>query len=217
MTRFRLALLPLLSLPLAAQAWDLRLEVPFPKGQNLPLTLIQGTTQSIQGGLDTGKGYIASVNHRIIRVGPILRLDWGMEFAKMNTDGKVQKGAETFQSKLDQMGFGVGVNANFSVPFTGIAGEMGLIHRFQNYQFEANGVKNDKNLSRTWLRVGARWNLPIPLPVVSPYVAASYQQPVSKDKPVQVNNVADLGNYLSAQGNGQEFDRMWTFGVGLTF
>ena len=36
------ALLGLCGLSLAAQSWDLRWEVPFPKGQNLPQTLLAG-------------------------------------------------------------------------------------------------------------------------------------------------------------------------------
>jgi len=55
------------------------------------------------------------------------------------------------------------------------------------------------------------------MPLVSPYLAASYQQPLSKDHPVRVNSVQDLSAYLSAQGSGQEFSRMWTFGVGVQF
>jgi hypothetical protein len=60
-----------------------------------------------------------------------------------------------------------------------------------------------------------RWRFPMPL--VAPYVAASYQQPISKDKPVHVGSVSDVASYLNAQGSGQEFDRMWTFGVGVEF
>ena len=92
---------------------------------------------------------------------------------------------------------------------------MGAIQRFQRYEFEAGGVAQKQDLSRTWLRVGARWRLP--LPVLKFYLAASYQEPLSKDRPVRVNTVSDLGTYLNAQGSGQEFERMWTFGAGIQF
>ncbi len=216
MSLCRSALTSLLALPLVAQTYDFRLEVPYPKGQNLPMTMVGGTTQlATQGGLDTGKGYIFSATHRLVRVGPILRLDWGFEVARFNADGQLTQGTSTWQSKLDQMGFGIGLHAQFNVPFTGLTGEMGLIQRLQNYKFEAAGVKTDKNLSRTWLRVGGRFTLPVPL--LNPYICASYQQPVSKDRPVQINGLKDIGAYLNAQGSGQEFDRLWTFGVGIAF
>jgi hypothetical protein len=225
MSALRIANLALLALPLSAQAWDFRLEVPFPKGQSLPLTLIQGTGQLAQGGLDTGKGTILSVNHRILRLGPVLRLDWGLEFTRFNADGAIDLGAGSmnsvqhlpgaFRSKLDQVGLGAGIHATFNVPFTGLAGEMGLIQRFQSYRFEGAGARTEQNLSRTWLRVGGRFTLPMPL--LNPYVCASYQQPVSRDKPVQISRAQDILTYLNAQGSGQEFERVWTFGVGIAF
>jgi hypothetical protein len=63
--------------------------------------------------------------------------------------------------------------------------------------------------------VGARWRLPIP--AINPYVAASYQQPITKDRPLKLSSVTDLTSYLTAQGQGREFERMWTFGVGVQF
>lgn len=207
--------LPLIlaTLPLSAQAWDLRVEVPFPKGQNLPQTLLQGTSNYLSGDLDTGHGAIFTVSHRIIRMGPVLKFDWGVEVASWKANGQIQGANQA--SSLKQYGAGIGVNAQFWVPFTGIAGEMGLIQRFQKYQFEAAGTSQDHTLSRTWLRVGARWRLPIP--AINPYVAASYQQPITKDRPLKLSSVADLTSYLTAQGSGQEFERMWTFGVGVQF
>ena len=65
------------------------------------------------------------------------------------------------------------------------------------------------------VHVGARVRLPFP--VIKPYLAASYQQPLSKDRPVALGSVSDLQALLTAQGSGQEFERMWTFGVGLQF
>jgi len=225
MLAFRTAVIALLALPLAAQNWDFRLEVPFPKGQSLPLTLIQGTGQLAQGGLDTGKGYILSVNRYLLRVGPILRFDWGLEFTRFNADGAIDLGAGSmnsvqhlpgsFGSKLNQVGLGAGIHATFNVPFTGLAGEMGIIQRFQNYRFEGAGARAEQNISRTWLRVGGRFTLPMPL--LNPYVCASYQQPVSRDKPVRISQAQDVVNYLNAQGSGQEVERVWTFGVGIAF
>jgi len=208
----------LLALPLSAQAWDLRLEVPMPKGQNLPDTFIQGTGQLIgQRRLDTGRGFIATASHRIVRVGPVLKFEWGAEFSHWQADGTVLDGAATVDSRLKQSGLGLGVSAQFWVPFTGLAGELGVIGRFQSYKLEAGGASQEKNLARPWLRVGLRYSLPIPLPVVTPYLAASYQQPITKDRPVHVDSVSDLASYLGAQGSGQEFERTWTFGVGIAF
>jgi len=208
--------LTVLALPLSAQAWDLRLEVPFPQGQNLPQTLIQGTGTLIrQKSLDTGSGFTFTASHRILRVGPVLKLEWGAEFSQWKADGEVQQGAATVGSSLKQSGLGLGLNAQFWVPFTGLAGELGVMERFQNYKLALAGVEQTKNLARPWLRVGIRYSLP--LPVINPYFAASYQQPITKDKPVNINSVGDVAGYLGAQGSGQEFQRMWTFGVGVSF
>jgi len=206
-----------LALPLSAQAWDVRMDIPFPKGQSLPQTLIGGTVDLAQKKLDTGKGYILVVNHRIIRVGPVLKLEWGAEFSHLQADGEVTQNAITTGSRLKQDGIGLGLNAQFWVPFTGLAGEMGVIERFHSYKLEVDGETQTKNLARPWLRVGLRYNLPIPLPVVTPYLAASFQEPITKDRPVKVDSASDLGSYLGTQGSGQEFQRMWTFGVGVTF
>lgn len=212
---FQCLALPLIALPLAAQAWDVRLEVPFPKGQSLPLTLLRGTGELVQGSLDTGKGAILSVSHRIVRVGPVLKFEWGAEITQWKADGQIQTGGGAQASSLKQTGLGLGVNAQFWVPFTGIAGELGLIERVQSYRYEGAGATRDQTLARPWLRVGLRWNLPFP--GISPYLAASYQEPLTRDKPVRVNSAQDLGDYLNAQGAGQEFQRLWTFGVGVAF
>lgn len=212
----RLAILPicLASIPLCAQ-WDLRLELPRPSGQSLPQTVITGTGQLVAGDLDTGKGFIASAHRQLFRVGPLLKLEAGLEYSQFSADGSLAKGTASQGTRLKQQGLGAGLNAQVWVPFVGIAGEIGLIQRFQRYTFDTNGAASAKDLSRTWLRVGARWR--IPAPVVQPYLAASYQQPVTKDHPVKLSSVADLATYLASQGSGQEFERMWTFGVGVTF
>lgn len=214
----RLPLLPILaalSLPLAAQTWDVRFDVPFPEGQNLPQTLLAGANQVASGRLDTGHGFILGVNHRIWRLGPVLKLNWGVEAAHWTAGGTVQQGSSNLGSRLKQYGAGIGVDAQFWVPFTGLAGEVGLIQRLQHYQFEANGAGTSHDLSRTWFRVGIRAR--VPLPVIRPYLMASYQQPVTKDRPVHLGSVNDLAAYLKAQGSGQEFQRLWTIGVGLEF
>ena len=211
---------------MAGQAWDIRAEVPFPKGQSLPKTLLSGSGQLVSGGLDTGNGGILSVSHRLLRVGPVLRLEWGAELTTLETNGQInllKSGtSETWETKLKQMGFGIGVNAQLWVPFLGISGEIGAIQRFQQYKHSIEGVEaegtppNEGTLSKTWLRVGGRWRLPF-FRVAHPYIAASYQQPITKEQPIRIDSVADLADYFKAQGTGQEFDRMWTFGVGITF
>ncbi len=213
-TLFLACILTCIAMPLAAQ-WDARVEVPFPKGQNLPQTLISGTAQLVSGDLDAGRGGIVTISRRLWAFGPVIRLEGNLEIAQWQADGMVVQGSAQQPSTLKQSGPGVGLGVQFWVPFTGIAGELGFIERFQNYKFSTAAFSRDQNLARTWLRVGARWRLPFP--VVHPYLAASYQQPITKDTPVKLGSVADLATYLSAQGTGQEFDRMWTFGVGITF
>ncbi len=212
----RLALVPLClaALPLCAQ-WDLRLELPRPSGQSLPQTLLSGTGQLVAGDLSTGSGFLASANRQLFQVGPLLKFEGGLEYSQLSADGSLSKGTAAQGTKLKQKGVGVGLNAQVWVPFVGLAGEIGLIQRFQRYTFDTAGASSSKDLSRTWLRVGARWR--IPAVVVSPYLVASYQQPVSKDHPVKLSSVSDLATYFSAQGNGQEFERMWTFGAGVSF
>jgi len=212
----RLALLPvcLAALPLSAQ-WDLRLELPRPSGQSLPQTLLSGSGQLVSGDLDSGRGFIASANRRFFQLGPLLKLEGGVEVSQFTADGSLSHGATTQATKLKQQGLGVSLNAQLWVPFVGIAGEFGLIQRLQHYRYDTAGASATKDLSRTWLRVGARWR--IPSVVVHPYLAASYQQPVTKDRPVKLSSSSDLAAYFSAQGSGQEFERLWTFGVGVAF
>jgi hypothetical protein len=212
----RLALLPicLAAMPLCAQ-WDLRLELPRPTGQNLPQTLITGTGNLVTGDFNTGQGFIATVSRKILQVGPLLKLEGGLEYSQFSADGNLAIGAVSQSTNLKQQGLGVDVNAQVWVPFVGIAGELGLIQRFQRYTFDTTGASTTKDLSRTWLRVGTRWR--IPSVVVHPYVVASYQQPITKDHPVRLGSASDLAAYFTAQGSGQEFQRLWTFGVGVAF
>jgi hypothetical protein len=206
-----------LALPLSAQAWDLRLEVPFPKGQSLQGTMVSGTVDlAVSGDLDTGNGAIFTVNHRLFRVGPVLRLDWGGEVGQLTADGVVDIGTSAQQkTKLRQTGVGLGLNALLSVPLLGLSGEIGAIQRFQKYEYTTEGAEHSGAMGRLWLRVGVRYKLN--LLVASPYVTASYQQPINKDNPVKIGSIEDLQGLFSAQGKGQEFQRMWTFGVGVMF
>ena len=205
----------LLTLPLAAQAWDVRLETPFAKGQDLPRAVMRDTGQAVSGTLDSGKGLIFTLSHRIVRVGPVLKLEWNGEYSHLQADGQIQQGAAGNSSRLRQDGIGVGVNAQFWVPFTGLAGELGLTERFHAYRFEGAGAAEDKNIARPWLRLGTRWNLPFP--GIGPYVAVSYQLPLTKDSPVADGAAANLASYLGAQGSGQEFKGLWTLGAGISF
>lgn len=210
----RLALLPLLAAPLAAQTWGLRLEVPFPEGQSLPQTLLTGTGQLASGSLDTGRGLIATVDRRLVVFGPVLRLEALAEGTWLRSEGEVRLGGQTASGTLRQAGLGAGLNLQVWIPFTGLAGEVGVIQRVQHYRYEVSGAEASSTLGRPWLRVGARWRLPLPF---RPYLSASYQQPLNKDRPVAVGSASDLAALLAAQGSGQEFDRMWTFGAGFSF
>jgi len=212
------AFLALAGLPMAGQAWDIRLEVPFPKGQSLPETMLSGTKQTISGDLDTGNGGILSVSHRLLRVGPILRLEWGGELTSWQTNGyiNVENYSTLLDARLRQTGLGISVNAQLWVPFLGLSGEIGAIQRLQQYKYSTDGSKSSEalsaaeyraTLSKTWLRVGGRWRVPF-FRVAHPYIAASYQQPITKEHPVHIDSVANLADYFKAQGTGQEFDRM---------
>ena len=205
--------LALFALPLSAQAWDLRLEAPFARGQELPWSTVQG--QGASGGLDTGHGVILTASHRIVRVGPVLKFEWNAELARIQADGRIQQGGVVSASHLKQTGVGAGVNAQFWMPFTGFAGELGLLGRVQAYRYEGAGAAQERTIARPWLRAGLRWMLPLPGP--GPYLAVSYQEPLIRDKPVQQASAQDLGAYLGAQGAGQEFQRLWTLGVGISF
>jgi hypothetical protein len=212
----RLAVLPvcLAALPLSAQ-WDVRLELPRPSGQSLPQTMLSGGRQLVAGEFNTGKGFIASANRRVFQIGPLFKLEAGMEYAQLTADSTFTLDGTTHDTRLKQQGVGVGLNAQLWVPFTGLAGEIGVIQRLQHYTFDTAGAASTKDLSRTWLRVGARWR--VPAMVIHPYVVASYQQPITKDHPVKLSSSSDLAAYFSAQGSGQEFERLWTFGVGVAF
>lgn len=210
---WRILPLALLALPASAQAWDLRLEAPFLTGQGLPQTSVQGTL--VSGSLDQGSGVIFTASHRILRVGPVLKFEWNVEYSHWQADGQIQQGAAGSGSRLRQEGLGAGVNAQFWVPFTGFAGELGLLERFHSYRYEGAGAAQDQDLVRPWLRAGLRWVLPFP--GIGPYLAASYQVPFTKDRPVAQASASSLGSYLSAQGSGQEFQHLWTLGVGITF
>jgi hypothetical protein len=211
-----------MALPLAAQTWDLRVELPFPQGQSLPATLVSGTGKLVSGDLNTGNGGILSVSHRLIRVGPVLRLEWGAEFNQWNANGYINSDSPQISTKLKQTGAGLGINAQLWVPFIGIAAEMGVIQRFQRYKYSADGFgpanvpESEGTIGRTWLRVGVRWRLPFTV-VLHPYIAASDQQPINKENPVHMDSIQDLTDYFTAQGKGQEFQRLWAFGVGVTF
>lgn len=209
------ALVLMASLPLAAQSWDLRWEVPFPKGQSLPQVLLVGTGQLVSGDLDTGRGAILGLHRRLLVVGPVLRFEGGLELSRLQAEGTLVQGAGRAGSRLRQTGLGLELNAQFWIPFTGIAGELGLVQRFQDYRFEAAAAAQDRGLGRTWLRVGSRWRLGLPGPRL--YLAASYQEPLSRSRPVHLASASDLAAYLGAQGSGQEFSRLWTFGVGAAF
>lgn len=211
-------ILPILSLavlPLSAQTWDLRLEAPFARAQDLPPSTLQGSGQPVSGSLDSGGGVILTLSHRIVRVGPVLKFEWNAEFAHLQADGRIRQGSASASSRLRQSGFGAGVNAQFWLPFTGFAGELGLLERVQSYRFEGAGAAQERTIARPWARCGMRWMLP--LSWSGPYLAASYQAPLTRDRPVRLAAVQDLGSYLGAQGAGQEFQRLWTLGVGFAF
>jgi len=211
----KLVPLALLALPASAQAWDLRLEAPFLEGQSMPASTLQSSGQPASGTLEHGDGLVVTASHRIIRVGPVLKFEWNAEYSQWRAGGQIQQGSDSSGSSLRQSGLGIGANAQFWVPFTGFAGELGLMERFQAYRYQGAGAAQDRNLARPWLRAGLRWVLPFP--GISPYLAASYQLALNPDKPVQQASAVDLNAYLGAQGTGQEFQRLWTLGVGIAF
>lgn len=207
--------LTLVWVPLAGQAWDLRVERPFLSGQVLNPAVIGGMGALVDDDLGRGKGVILSVNHRLVRVNPVLRLDWMVEYSDWKADGAARIGASSYRTGLEQSGFGAGLNAQFWVPFTGAAAELGVLQRFQDYRYHVAGASQTHHVSRTWLRLGARWRLA--LPSAAPYVAISYQRPLSPAHPADRNDYPNLAACLAAQGSGQEFERLWTIGAGVQF
>lgn len=201
--------------PLVGQAWDVRVERPFLSGQELEPGVVGGMGALTGDDLDRGRGVILSVNHRLVRVNPVLRLDWMAEYSDWKADGAARIGAGVHRTHLGQKGFGAGINAQFWIPFTGAAGELGVIQRLQDYRYTVAGSSVDHRISRTWLRVGARWRLA--LPSAAPYVAISYQRSLSSARPARKDSYPDLAACLAAQGSGQEFERMWTVGAGVQF
>ncbi|MCL1894387.1 MAG: hypothetical protein FWG02_09165 [Holophagaceae bacterium] len=212
----RLLFFLLLVLPLSAQAWDIRFEAPLFSGKNLPTTLVSGTGQLTTGKLDSTKGGILSVNHRMIRLSPLFRLEWGAEINQWDSSGFVRQDSITLNSSFKQVGGGVGLNAQLWIPFTGLCAEIAVIQRLQQYKYSTDNFDSHKSTeSTTWLRFGLRWRLPF-VPILHPYVAASYQQPVSDHQPVRVNSIDNLADYF-IDGSGKDTQKLWTFGVGITF
>lgn len=164
MIRPALRFLPLLlALPLSGQAWDLRLEG------------IRGS-----GAEEPGKGFILSAAHRIVRVNPVLKLEWCAEATNWGADAPF--------GELRQRGLGLGLNAQFWVPFTGLAGEMALIQRLQSFDAE-NGPASTH--SRTWFRAGLRYRLPLPTP--GPYLAVSWQACLAPPTQAPVERFLSIG------------------------
>lgn len=162
-------LLALSGLPLAAQAWDLRLEG------------IQGSAATAE----TGQGLILSGAHRIVRVNPVLKLEWGVEATDWKADGPAG-------TTLRQRGLGLGLNAQFWVPFSGLAAETALIQRLQESGPEGHLERH----GRAWFRAGLRWRLPLASP--GPYLAASWQT-------------------CLAPPAGAPVERLWSLGAGFSF
>lgn len=223
-SRFRCVLVSMIVvLPLSAQ-WDIRLEIPSPKSNNLPNTLLTGTT-ALQGGeFDTGKGYIVTGSKAIFDAG-LFSLDGSLEYSDFKNEGTMAQLPTTglpvsqtqinLTSSVKQQGLGVGLNAIIWAPFIGVGGEFGLIQRFQSYEVILDKVSNSKTIGRTWMRVGGRYR--IPFVPVDAYITASWQQPLNASKPVVVNSTQSLLDLLNTQGTGQEFNRLWTFGIGIRY
>ena len=82
--------LALLALPLSAQAWDLRLEVPFPKARTCPRPAWRARPP--RAPWTPATGVIFTVSHRIVRVGPVLKFEWNAEYSQLQADGQIQQG-----------------------------------------------------------------------------------------------------------------------------
>lgn len=172
MTRFALpCLLSLLALPLGAQAWDVRLE----------------GMRSSGAALSQGQGLTLTGSHRIVRVNPVLKLEWCAEATDWRADGRPAPP----QLDLRQRGIGLGLNAQFWVPFTGLAGETAVIQRLQELRGEGPAGSAKENHHRTWLRVGLRYRLPLPTPGI--YVATSWQGSLGPETPGLANRAWSLG------------------------
>ncbi len=198
---------------LSAQ-WDIRVEIPSAKSSNLPNVLLAGSTALQKGEFDMGKGYIITGSKAIFDVG-LLSFDGSLEYSEFKASGTMTQAQRLLASQVKQQGVGLGLNAMVWAPFVGVAGEFGLIHRFQSYDIVLDTASKSKTFGRTWMRIGARYRIPfVPFDA---YVTASWQQPLSPDKPVVINSAQSLVDLLNTQGTGQEFNRLWTFGVGVRY
>lgn len=208
-----LILSAVISLPLSAQ-WDIRLEIPSVNSSNLPDALITGSTALQKGEFNMGKGYIVTGSKAIFDAG-ILSLDGSLEYSEFKSMGTMTQAQNLLASQIKQQGIGVGLNAQVWAPFIGVAGEFGLIQRFQSYEVILDSASKSKTIGRTWMRVGARYRIPfVPFDA---YIAASWQQPLNASKPVAITSAQSLVDLLNTQGTGQEFNRLWTFGVGIRY
>lgn len=208
-----LILSAVISLPLSAQ-WDIRLEIPSVNSSNLPDALITGSTALQRGEFEMGKGYIVTGSKAIFDAG-ILSLDGSLEYSEFKSMGTMTQAQNLLASQIKQQGIGVGLNAQVWAPFIGVAGEFGLIQRFQSYEVILDSASKSKTIGRTWMRVGARYRIPfVPFDA---YIAASWQQPLNASKPVAITSAQSLVDLLNTQGTGQEFNRLWTFGVGIRY
>ena len=208
-----LILAAVISLPLSAQ-WDIRLEIPSANSSNLPDALITGSTALQKGEFNMGKGYIVTGSKAIFDAG-ILSLDGSLEYSEFKSMGTMTQAQNLLASQIKQQGIGVGLNAQVWAPFIGVAGEFGLIQRFQSYEVILDSASKSKTIGRTWMRVGARYRIPfVPFDA---YIAASWQQPLNTSKPVAITSAQSLVDLLNTQGTGQEFNRLWTFGVGIRY
>lgn len=212
--KLRAAALGLAAPVLAAQAWELRLEAPCLRGQDLPPAVVEGGGV-LAAELRSGRGLIIGLHRRLLVAGPVLRFQAGLEVTRWQAQGDLRLDGRRSGTDLRQQGFGLGVDAQFWVPFTGIAGELGLVQRFQDYRFATAVGTSSQHLARTWLRAGVRWR--VPAPALRPFLAASVQAPLGPGRPVRAAEGTVPAAALAIQGSGQEFDRLWSFGVGVGF
>ena len=212
----RLIILPMcfVVVPLFGQ-WSLLLERAGASGQDLPKATLADSGQAVSGTPKWGGGFIVTASRRAFQFGPYWALEGCLEYSQVRAEGTLLRGASPQGTTIKGQGAGLGLNALGRVPFLGVSGEIGLTQRFSHNTFETPGASTSKDLSRTWIRFGIRWE--IPMVGVHPFLAASYQQQANESLSEKRTSAASLTSYVGDLGHSQDFGDIWTFGVGVNF
>ncbi|MBI4913656.1 MAG: hypothetical protein HY823_13045 [Acidobacteria bacterium] len=209
----RPALILLLPTLLGAQPWEVQAEGVRAEAPRLEGASLRGFEGSAGGSFQTGDGFVVSLNRRLWIPGPTFRLVGHLEWARWSTRGQISGGGAQVPTCLRQEGPGLGLGAQFWLPFTGLAAEAAVLQRFHRERASAGAASWDPFRSRPWVRGGLRWRTPGPrgLPLT---LLFSYQAGRAPSRPPPGPAPADLPAYFAAQGP-PGFTRLWSFGLAV--